>query len=387
MIINISMDKSQKSKSRLKTIESVGGDPQGDPRREYAGYEMCVENAGVSLDITPIETSKDKIEQPDLAAHEKMFIPPLGSSVIISGKSGSGKSTLLANFLKDPRFYGPSENKPNGWFDKIFLFSPTANGDDIQRSLNIPKNHVFTDLEEASKLLEVILDTQQKKLDGGKGADKVSQFCIIFDDVIGDVKFMNEKAFSRSFYQVRHVNCTTFICTQHFTRVPKVCRLQASFVFFFQGSAAEVQIVTEDFAPPLYSKNEFYSLVADATFDRYSFLTICMKVGWDLRFRKNLDQFIVLKRLSDRTCSKQEKRGVKRKQEEKKKEEGDRPEKDYVYDAKEYDEQYTTAVEHLGRNALRYDESAEQADQRRGGREGRPVGERAYVPNFFDAWG
>ena len=73
------------------------------------------------LAIRPIETSKDKIEQPELAKHENMYIPPLGSSVIISGKSGSGKSTLLANLLLDPRFYGPSDQKPNGWFDKIFL--------------------------------------------------------------------------------------------------------------------------------------------------------------------------------------------------------------------------------------------------------------------------
>ena len=59
--------------------------------------------------IASIETSKDSIEQPELATHENMYIPPLGSSVIISGKSGSGKSTLLANLLLDGRFYGPSE--------------------------------------------------------------------------------------------------------------------------------------------------------------------------------------------------------------------------------------------------------------------------------------
>ncbi|WP_289460263.1 ATPase/DNA packaging protein, partial [Klebsiella pneumoniae] len=82
------------------------------------------------------------------------------------------------------------------------------------------------------------------------GAHTVPQFAIIFDDVIGDTKFMNEKAFTRCFYQVRHVNCTTFICTQHFKKVPKICRLQANFVFFFQGSKTEVDIVAEDFAPP-----------------------------------------------------------------------------------------------------------------------------------------
>lgn len=246
------------------------------------------------LAIRPIETSKDKIEQPELTKHENMYIPPIGSSVIMSGKSGCGKSTLLANLLLDARFYGPSEQKPKGWFDKIFLFSPTANGDDIQKSLGIDKKYVFTDLDEAAELLDMILDTQQKKLDKADGADKVPQYAIIFDDVIGNTRFMNEKAFTRCFYQVRHVNCTTFICTQHFRKVPKVCRLQANFVFFFQGSAAEVEIVTEEYAPPMYTKKEFMQLVNDATSQRYSFLTINNKVGWDKRFRRNLDEFITL---------------------------------------------------------------------------------------------
>jgi len=90
------------------------------------------------LDVAPIPTTKDKIQQPKLASHDNMYIPPLGSRVVISGKSGCGKSTLLANLMRDKRFYGKSDAKPNGWFDKEFLFSPTANGDDIQKSLGIP---------------------------------------------------------------------------------------------------------------------------------------------------------------------------------------------------------------------------------------------------------
>jgi hypothetical protein len=262
-------------------------------------YSIAQNCDGFDLSIQKIETSKDEIEQPELAKHDKMFIPPLGSSVIISGKSGSGKSTLLANLITDGRFYGKSKQKPNGWFDKIFLFSPTANGDDIQKSLGIPKNRVFTDLSEAPELLEVILDTQQMKIDNASGAHKVAQFCIIFDDVIGDKHFMNSKEFTRCFYQVRHVNCTTFICTQHFHRVPNICRLQANFVFFFQGSAYEVATVVEDYSPPLYSKKDFEQIVNEATRTKHSFLTINMKVGWDLRLRRNLDEFIQLPLLTD----------------------------------------------------------------------------------------
>jgi hypothetical protein len=251
----------------------------------------------MDLEIRKIETSKDDIEQPELATHDDMYIPPLGSSVIISGKSGSGKSTLLANLLLDERFYGPGPSKPKGWFDKIFLFSPTANGDDIQKSLKIPKKYVFTDLDEAPDLLTVILDSQQAKIDEAEGADKVKQYCIIFDDIIGDTGFMNEKAFARCFYQVRHVNCTTFICTQHFKRVPKVCRLQASFVFFFQGSSIEVEVIVDEYAPPMYTRNEFRQLVNDHTNGKHQFLTINNKIDWARRFRKNIGTIIPLDRL------------------------------------------------------------------------------------------
>lgn len=241
------------------------------------------------LKIKPRQTTKDEIQQPDLAKRDEMIIPPLGSSVIISGKSGSGKSTLLNNYLTDERFY-------KGWFDHMFLFSPTANGDDIQKDLDIPPEHVFTDLEEVPEILEIILDKQQEKLDEADSAADVPQYCLIFDDVIGDKQLMNDKQFTRCFYQVRHVNCTTFICTQHFKRVPRVCRLQANFIHFFEGSVTEVDTVAEEFAPAGVHPKAFKQLVMDATSERYSFLTINMKVHSDIRFRKNLDEFIDLKK-------------------------------------------------------------------------------------------
>jgi hypothetical protein len=248
-------------------------------------------NTDVSIRALP--TKKDKIKQPLLATKEHgMVIPPLGSSVIISGKSGSGKSTLLANLILDKRFY-------KGWFKKIFLFSPTANGDDIQKQLKIPPQHVFTDLEEAPELLEIILRSQKEALERTT-ADKAQQYAIIFDDVIGDTKFMNTKEFTQCFYQVRHVCCTTFICTQHFTKVPRICRLQANFIFYFRGSMSETEILVEEFAPPNMTRKEFTQLVVQTTAQGYDFLTINMKVGWEERFRRNLGELLPIPAVSSK---------------------------------------------------------------------------------------
>lgn len=298
-------DRAMDTKAQRTYVKTKRGLPAGITFSKFEGEPLVVKK---------VETSKDKILQPRLARDPRKIIPHLGASIVINGKSGSGKSTLLANLITGPQFFGKCPEKPKGWFDKIFLFSPTAGGDDIQQALGICKEHVYTDLDQAPELIKVILDSQAEKLDGGGKAHEVEQYAVIFDDVIGETTFMNTKEFAQTFYMVRHRNCTTFICSQHYKRVPKVCRLQASFVFFFAGSAAEVEQVVEDFAPPLYSKNEFRDLVQEATRGDHSFLTICMKVGWGMRFRRNLDEFITLDRLQNEEGGAQDKEGEKSEQ-------------------------------------------------------------------------
>lgn len=258
-----------------------------------------IEDTGMKslLEIKKIDTSKDLIEQPTLAIHEYKLIPSRGHSTIINGASGSGKSTLLANYATNPNFYGPSSERPNGWFDQTFLFSPTAGGDDIQRTLGIPKENVCTDMDIAPDWLETIFRVQSKKLDGGGKAHVVPQYWFIFDDIIGETKLLHDSNFTKCFYMIRHNNGTTTICTQHYKRLPPVCRQQASFIHFFAGNQAEVEQIVEDFAPPLYTKREFRDIVTMATLTPYDFLTVCIKVPWPYRFRWNLGDIIVLDRL------------------------------------------------------------------------------------------
>jgi len=225
-------------------------------------------------------TSKDDIVNPPEV--EAGIIPPLGSSLLLCGKSGSGKSTLLASLINDDngRFY-------TGRFDKMFLFSPTAEGDDVQGQYGIDPKYVFTDLEDAPELLTLIHDSQRSKLKETT-SDKAPQYAIIFDDVIGDLRFMNSKPFTQCFYQTRHVNCTTFICTQHFKRVPRICRMQANFICFFRGGQSEVELIAEEFAPPGVTKREFMQIIDNTLREPFAFFTINMKVPWEDRFRRNL---------------------------------------------------------------------------------------------------
>ncbi|HIJ11387.1 TPA: hypothetical protein HA278_04995, partial [Candidatus Woesearchaeota archaeon] len=103
------------------------------------------------MDIHEIKSSKTKIRNPPRA--EDDIIPKLGTSVIFNGTTGMGKSTLMTNLLTEDRFY------PDDTFTHKFLFSPTAEGDDVQKQLNIPKKNTFTNLSEAPYYLNIIMET------------------------------------------------------------------------------------------------------------------------------------------------------------------------------------------------------------------------------------
>lgn len=242
------------------------------------------------LDIIPYPTNKKNIPQRPLM--EADIIPRHPSAVIFNGKSGSGKSNLMVNLMSRPEFYGKTnkKDKKSGYFDVIFLFSPTANGgDDLVKFLDIPKKRIFTDFD-ASKL-DKILDLQDS-LVTDKGLDKSPKMLIIFEDIQSDSKFMNTKSFLRCFIQGRHMNISTFLCGQSWTLTPRKCRLQANNIFFFPSSNSEVDILLKEFCPPHTTNDQFLKMIKYATSDPYHFLHVNMRKPPRERFRHNLKEIV-----------------------------------------------------------------------------------------------
>lgn len=238
------------------------------------------------LKIVKYPTNKNKIKQRPLM--KENIIPRHSSSVIFNGKSGSGKSNLLVNLMSRPEFYGPkTENHKQGYFDLIFLFSPTADGgDDLVRFLKLPEKRIFTEFDVSA--LENILKTQ-KDIIMRKGLEKSPKILIIFEDIQSDSKFMRSKCFLKCFIQARHINVSTFLLGQSWTRTPRACRLQANNIFFFPGSQSEVKLLVEEYCPPGTTKKEFQNLVEHATSERFNFLHINNRKAFEERFSKNLD--------------------------------------------------------------------------------------------------
>jgi len=222
------------------------------------------------------------------------IIPKHPSAVIFNGKSGSGKTQLMVNLLTRPQFYGRlSPNDPKSqYFDLIFLFSPTADADDLVQFLKLPKKRIFSgfDIDKLDKILDV-----QDNIVKDKGVDKSPKILIIFEDIQSEPKFQRTKSFKRCYIQGRHINISTFLLGQSYTRTERMCRLQANNVFFFPSAASEVELIASEYAPPNATKKQFINLVKNVTSKQYNFLHINFRCQPNERFRENLDTIVNIK--------------------------------------------------------------------------------------------
>ena len=268
--------------------------PYQDEKKKVKQLPKEVKNLKKSnlLKIVPYPSNKNKIKQRPLM--KTNIIPRHASSVIFNGRSGSGKSNLLINLLTRSEFYGPKKEGEKGYFDLVYLFSPTANGgDDLVTFLNLPEKRIDTSL--STSKLDHIINTQQKLIES-KGILKSPKILIIFDDIQSDAKFMRTKSFLRCFIQCRHLNISTFLCSQRFNRTPKACRMQANNIFFFPGSDSEVELMLDEYCPANTSKKDFRKIIDHATAEPYNFLHINLRSPVEKRFRKNLDEYLSIKK-------------------------------------------------------------------------------------------
>lgn len=260
-----------------------------DKKKEYSRpKELSDKNKNI-LKIVKYDTNKHKIKQRPLM--EQNIIPTHASAVVFCGRSGSGKSNLLVNLAERPEFYGKTnkKNPKSGYFDLVFLFSPTCHHDDLPRYLDIPESRMFDSNFEGP--LKHIINVQKGIIEQ-KGLDKAPRILIIFDDIISQKQFMNSEFFTKMYIQNRHLGISTWVCTQSFNKIPRVCRMQANNLFIFAGSGSETEILCNEFCPSHTSKKDFERLIKHATNNRFDFLHINMRCGPEERYRRNLDTIL-----------------------------------------------------------------------------------------------
>lgn len=232
------------------------------------------------LAIEPVKTNKSKIKSTPLM--EQKVIPKHPCSIIFNGRSGSGKTVLLSNLLGKKQFYG-------NYYNKVYLFSGSP--DDIFDNMVEEKNR-FTDVKTWDTHLARICSGQEADIKKKK-IHKSDRVLIIFEDIINYGSWMRRSPYFTSlFIANRHFNCSTWITSQSWTKVPRVCRINANAIFYFAGTEGEDELLATEYAPSKFSKKDMRTMIHYATGDRYSFLYINCKLGNDEKYRKNLDTIL-----------------------------------------------------------------------------------------------
>ena len=235
------------------------------------------------LDVKPLHTAKANLKQSPYM--KKGIINAFPSMLLIVGRSGSGK-TAVVNWMMT------NENFLKGFYDKVYLFSPTAEIDDLTQHLKLKKEFMITKPSEAD--LEKIINDQEAlvKRVGLEEAGKTSKVLIIFDDIISNVKFLKSDAMIKLATMGRHFLVSSIVNTQSYTKVPRAIRLQAQGLILFPSSNNEVKLLVDDAAPPNCTKKRFLKVVQYATSGKHDFLFINTKSPVETRFRKGFKEYL-----------------------------------------------------------------------------------------------
>jgi septin family protein len=235
------------------------------------------------LEVKPLETKKSSLPQTEFM--KSGIINKFPSMLLNIGRSGSGKSTVVNYMMTTEKFL-------KGFFDKIYLFSPTAKLDDLALHLKLKDESLITKPTEA-KLDEIL--TKQERLIKNHGIEKVgkkNKVLIIFDDIISNQHFLKSAAMLRLATMGRHYLISSIINTQSYTKVPRAIRLQANALILFPSSNNEVKLLVEDATPPHCSKQNFMKLVEFATEGKHDFLFVNNFDPVETRFRKGFKQYL-----------------------------------------------------------------------------------------------
>ena len=262
------------------------------------------------LTINKIDTSKHAIYQRQLM--ELGIIPNHPGVTIFCATQGGGKSTLVANLLSKENMYGkshegvkiiPNKKTPKQpYFSAIFAF--LGSHDDMFDHLIdtgvIKQNHVCHD--PTPEAIQKVIDEQKAVLLKADGdMKKVPRILFLFDDIMNDAGLMRSKSFLDLFVNGRHINSSTWLLSQYLNLIPKACRTQANWLFIGKCNRSEMTIMCDQYCPPDMTKREFSRMICGATADdeksRNNFFVVVKRASEDQKFRKNLDQFINLKRM------------------------------------------------------------------------------------------
>jgi type IV secretory pathway VirB4 component len=251
----------------------VEGQPKSQPKAPTT-YDF---------EITAIESKQHNI--PQTPAMEQGILAKHPHTALFNGMSGSGKSTTMLNLLSKPQMYG-------GYFDVIYVLSgaPDSMWDEMAGTVD-PENFVEDGWNEK---LDEIFANQVKEIKE-VGLDKAKRVLIVIEDGVNDKKFCSHhnKRLTKLFTKNRHYGITCWMTSQHINAVPKMCRTNATCVFFWTSEGGNMDTIINSYKPDYWTKEQFRAVIDHCTnHDQYSFMSIFRKQKGKKRFRRNLNRAV-----------------------------------------------------------------------------------------------
>ena len=208
------------------------------------------------------------------------LIPSAPRRCLFIGSTGSGKSHNVISLLIRKEFL-------KDFYNEIHLYSPNALFEDeyglikkYNKKTLVKLNDEFVP-EEFDKLIDEIKIEQKTRKSDKK---KMKNILIIVDDFITDKRFFNNKSLNDAFIQLRKYNCSTWILSQLYKKIPVLWRTNSEHLVIFSQPKSEVKKLSEELSVGKYDHNFFKKMFSRVADENYSFIHVNRKLPPFKRF-------------------------------------------------------------------------------------------------------
>ena len=213
--------------------------------------------------------------------------------LLLVGKSGSGKGVVgTSNFMLLPEYYS---NDFKG--EDIYIFSKSLKYDYktslLIKQKDIPPQNLFKGLKDEE--LGAVIDFIEEQYEEAESlGEKPPQSLIILDDVMEDLKEKDKNSsVNELFVRGRHLNISTMVFLQYYSKLPSVSRTNATGLVVFELPKKQIDIIAEEHNY-LEDKKDFYKLYLEATKMKHGFFVINYSNDRDKRYLNNNFEIIKL---------------------------------------------------------------------------------------------
>ena len=212
---------------------------------------------------------KDKNEK-KVKKKDKIF--DLTHRLLLIGKTQSGKGVVATNMLLLPEYYG---NDFEG--EHIYIFSKSLDFDYKTKLMikqkDIPKQNLFKGLDDDT--LGAVLDfIEEEYLEAEQNGENPPHSLIILDDCLEELKEKNKNsAVNELFVRGRHLNISTWVFLQYYSRLPIIARTNCTGLVMFELPKKQIDIISDE-QNYLDDKKDFYKMYKKATEKKHSFFVI-----------------------------------------------------------------------------------------------------------------